>query len=212
MNRFKPFICLIVLISLFTSCTFNSVTSAIVTPLRFLSVKKETPIHVINSPEQSVDVDEHAEYFKNLETYSDYSYSDYLKTQLKSRNMIYGSSSSRFELDICSITFEESSHRECEDRESKLAFINEDCFWLNDLTVSVKIKVTDQTTGKSRSFESYATESTRIKSRLIGNGHKESNIIIGLNSVSEAMLKRAIYKCVGKASRYIRKRQRRENS
>jgi uncharacterized protein (TIGR02145 family) len=203
----KNFLFVFSFVFAFAGCTLNRVGSGIATSVRFSPLKQFTDVELIYTPQTMVNIAEHSEFFYNVNPSEGAKYeSDFIAT-LFENNIKIGGDSSRFVVEVSQIIFTETVHQECR---VDTATNENYCFWLNDVELTVNTTVYDRDSGKSQNFSSNVTESTRIKSRLIGKGYKESGYLIRNSSYIPTLINSCFKKSSGKVSRFIKKQHKKD--
>lgn len=195
----------ILLLGVIGGCSMNRVGGSVMSGLRFKPLKNQTDIQLNYFPQTQVSVSDGAEYFQSLRTDEADFYESALVHQLKELNMKINNDSARFSIEITAVSYKEEATYECRTDTSNN---REYCFWLNELNVSVSINLFDRLTNQSRSFSSSVMESTRIKSKLIGDGFKENDGFLDSGNLTESLMESVLEKGAGRTAYYIRKFQK----
>jgi hypothetical protein len=110
---------------------------------------------------------------------------------------------SRFIVTVNSIAFIERTNTECAVADPRTG--QELCFLLNRLTITISIIILDRVSNKSRSFSNSVSESTRIKSRIIGRDIRETEFRSASDNILETMTNNCFKECASKSAKRINK-------
>jgi hypothetical protein len=198
-------ICIIssLVITIFTGCTSKRAIGDINSDLKSDSLEANIYAQLVYFPNTVVNISESSEFFADLRNDEAYYYEHLFINQLDEHNIGINNDYSRFIVTVNSIAFIERTNTECAVANPRTG--QEQCFLLNRLTITISITILDRVSNKSRSCYASVSESTRIKSRIIGRDIRESEFRSASDNILETMTNHCFKECASKSAKRINK-------
>lgn len=195
----------LILLLFISGCSVNRTASSLMTDARFKPLDSNSSLELIYEPSTRVVIDEHSEFFLNLDPSVHGNYKDVFIQNLTDKNISLQNEPARYVLKATDLVFIEQGIEKCIlDSNSG----REDCYWLNKVEISLTIIMYDHELDAKKRYTSSVSESTKLKKRFIVNGYKEGGYLYRKHDYLSIMINECFAKTAGKAAKYIKKKNK----